>query len=332
VRVLLEAAYLLEGWLKMSGGSLGSDLATAPTESSETPREALGRFLRKRREAMPPQQAGISSRRGRRTPGLRREEVAFLADIGVKWYARLEAGDEIHPSESTLIGIAAALQMSRAEFEYMLELAGLRHALPSEAQVRTTMPEPVPALLGSLRGVAATVGDKILTPLRWNALGDAVYGHSRHGHPVERNALVRCLFDRDFIAFLGSEREALLLRAVGMLRLNYSLPQPSSFADAVYERVKNEPLFLQAWNRRVVSGEPVDENTFVRNHAVVGRLVVYAIDFNTPMRPDLIFRTVVPADRETAEKFSLLENMAEEALNSGHHGKMRQRSFEGMPA
>jgi transcriptional regulator with XRE-family HTH domain len=279
--------------------------------AAETPREALGRFLRKRREAIVPHDVGISSRRGRRTPGLRREEVAFLADIGVKWYARLEAGDDIRPSESTLTGIATALNLSAAEFQYMLELAGLRRSLPSEVEVKTTIPEPVPALLDSLRGVAATVGDKILTPLRWNALGDAIYGHSRYQHPVERNALVRCLFDRDFIAFLGAEREELLLHAVGMFRLNYSSQRPSPFADAVYARVKEEPLFLQAWNRRLVAGEFSNENVAVRNHAVVGRLLVYSIDFNASMRPDLIFRTLVPADPETAEKFKLLEGLVE---------------------
>lgn len=292
----------------MQGRLLDSRLENG---AAETPRQALGRFLRKRREAIVPQDVGILSRRGRRTPGLRREEVAFLADIGVKWYARLEAGDDIHPSESTLTGIATALNLSLAEFEYMLELAGLRRSLPSEIDVKTTIPEPVPALLDCLQGVAATVGDKILTPLRWNVLGDAIYGHSRYQHPVERNALVRCLFDRDFIAFLGAEREELLLRAVGMFRLNYSSQRPSPYADAVYERIKGEPAFLQAWNRRLVAGELSNENVSVRNHAVVGRLFIYAIDLNTSMRPDLILRTLVPADRETAQKFKLLESLAE---------------------
>ncbi len=293
----------------MEQRAFSSHLTAKSVESMETPGEALGRFLRKRREAISPEQAGISSRRGRRTPGLRREEVAFLADIGVKWYARLEAGDEIHPSESTLTGIAAALQLSSAEFQYMLELAGLRRSLVRDTDVLTTIPEPVPALLNSLHGIAATVGDKILTPLRWNALGDAVYGHSRYKHPVERNALVRCLFDRDFIAFLGSEREELLVRAVGMFRLNYTSQRPSPYAEAVYERVKDDPLFLRVWDRRVVAGELSNENVMIRNHALVGRLLVYAIDFSTPMRADLIFRTLVPADQETAEKFSRLENV-----------------------
>ena len=292
----------------MRGRPFDSSLETG---AAETPREALGRFLRKRREAIIPHDVGIASRRGRRTPGLRREEVAFLADIGVKWYARLEAGDDIRPSESTLTGIATALHLSAAEFEYMLELAGLRRSLPREVEVETTIPPAVSSLLDSLQGVAATVGDKILTPLRWNALGDAMYGHSRYEHPVERNALVRCLFDRDFISFLGAERDELLLRAVGMFRLNYSSQRPSPFAEAVYERIKDEPYFLQAWNRRFVAGELSDQNASIRNHAVVGRVLVYAIDFNTSTRPDLILRTLVPADRETVEKFKLLESLAE---------------------
>lgn len=134
-----------------------SDEATVAAESR---RQALGLFLRKRREEITPEDVGISSRRGRRTPGLRREEVAFLADIGVKWYARLEAGDEIHPSEATLAGIASALRLSSAEYEYMLDLAGRGHPVPTPAEP-TTIPGPIPALLGNLRGVAATVGDKI---------------------------------------------------------------------------------------------------------------------------------------------------------------------------
>ena len=189
------------------------------------------------------------------------------------------------------------------------------HPLPSGAEVKTTIPEPIPALLGNLRGVAATVGDKILTPLRWNALADVVYGHSRFKNPVERNALVRCLFDPDFIAFLGAEREALVFRAVGMFRLNYSSQRPSPFADAVYEKVKDDPLFQWAWNRRVVAGELAHENVMVRNHPLVGRIAVYAIDLSVPARPDLLLRILVPGDEETAAKFNRLEGVEKSASN-----------------
>lgn len=278
----------------------------------ETRNEALGHFLRQRREAVAPAQVGILSHRGRRTPGLRREEVAFLADIGVKWYARLEAGEEIHPSEATLAGIAAALQLSSAEFEYVRDLASLRSPLPSTAELEAPIPEPIPALLGNLRGVAATIGDKILTPIRWNALADVIYGYSQYENPVERNTLVRSLFDRDFIAFLGSEHEELVFRAVGMLRLNYSSQRPSPLAAAVYERIKDEPLFQQAWNRRIVVSDLNTQHVMVRNHAALGRLTVSGIDLSVSLQPDLVLRILVPNDEETATKFSRLEEIGKE--------------------
>jgi hypothetical protein len=276
---------------------------------NESPREALGRFLRERRENVAPERVGIASHRGRRTPGLRREEVAFLADIGVKWYARLEAGDEIHPSTATLTGIAIALQLSNAELEYMLGLAGLQQPMTCGAEIDMTIPAAFTALLDSMRGVAATFGDRILTPLRWNAISDALYGHSRCKLVVERNALVRSLLDPNFIAFLGAEREELVLRAVGMFRLNFSSSRPSPLAAAVYDKIKGEPLFQRAWTQRIVAHELTSEKVTIRNHAIVGRLAMYASDYSTPMRPDVFLRTLVPADEETALKFECLEKI-----------------------
>jgi len=236
--------------------------------------------------------------------------VAFLADIGVKWYARLESGDDIHTSESTLMGIAVALQLSASELEYMLELAGLRQPLQSRAEATSTVPEPVHALLRMLPGISATISDRILTPLRWNHLAEGIYGHSRFKSPVERNALVRSLFDSQFIKLLGTHREEVVFRSVGMFRLNYSSPNPSPFVPAVFERVKDHPLFQQAWKQRLVADDLDTEDFVVRNHTVVGRLTVYAMSFSTATRPDLFLRTLTPADEDTGRKFGLLENLA----------------------
>lgn len=275
----------------------------------ETRREALGHFLRERREALAPEQVGISSQRGRRTPGLRREEVAFLADIGVKWYARLEAGDEVNPSTATLMGIASALQLSNAELEYMLELAGLRHPPVDAEETTHGVSQPLTALLNSIRGVSAAIADRILTPLHWNRIADAIYGFSRIDSPIERNGLVRALFDPEFIEFLGPEHEELVFRAVGMFRLNYSSPSPSPLARDVYERVKGQPLFEEAWNRRVIAAELTRDAVTVRYHPVVGRLDMYGVDVNVSLRSDLLVRLMIPANQETAEKFARLERI-----------------------
>jgi hypothetical protein len=285
------------------------------TVGGETRHQALGRFLRERRESLAPEEVGITSHRGRRTPGLRREEVAFLADIGVKWYARLEAGDDIHPSTATLTGIALALRLSSAELDYMLELAGLRQPLASE--VEAAIPVPVQPFVARARGVAVTLGDRILTPLHWNPLANVMYGHSRFKDPVERNSLVRGLLDPNFIEFLGPDRNELIFRAVGMFRLNYSSPTPSPFAAGVYEKIKEHPLFQQAWKRRIVAGELTRRDITIRNHALVGKLEMYAVDLNIAIRTDLYVRTYAPANDETVSKFAQLERIAElELLHS----------------
>ena len=73
-------------------------------------RRELGAFLRSRRERLKPEQVGLRSMRRRRTPGLRREEVAQLAGVGVTWYTWLEQGREINPSAQVLDAIARTLQ------------------------------------------------------------------------------------------------------------------------------------------------------------------------------------------------------------------------------
>jgi transcriptional regulator with XRE-family HTH domain len=281
-----------------------------------TRRQALGHFLRERRAEIAPEEVGIASRRGRRTPGLRREEVAFLADIGVKWYARLEAGDDVRPSAATLTGIAFALRLSSAAIEYVLELAGLPQPLPATAEVDTGIAGPISSLMDSMRGVAATMGDRILTPLRWNALADALYGHSRANLPAKRNALVRSLLDPDYIALLGPAREAVVAREVGMFRLNFWSTRPSPFVLPVYEMIKDETLFQEAWRREIVACELTEEGVTVLNHAAVGRLVVFSRDFGTSGSADLILRTQWPADEETAVKFRRLEAVGEDRVGN----------------
>lgn len=284
---------------------------STPGIVGETHREALGRFLRERREALAPEKVGILSHRGRRTPGLRREEVAFLADIGVKWYARLEAGDDVHPSAATLSGIAVALRLTNAEVEYMLDLAHLRQ--PSMVDSDTNeIPQPLRALVEGARGVAVTLGDRILTPLLWNDLANGLYGHGRYTNPIERNALVRCFSDPDFIEFLGDEREELVFRAVGMLRLNQSSPSPSAYAADVYDRVKSDPLFQRAWQRRVVADQLTGKQITVRQHALVGEIAAFAVDLVTTLAGDHLIRILIPADGESASKFERLEEIGRE--------------------
>ncbi|WP_078598857.1 helix-turn-helix transcriptional regulator [Streptomyces davaonensis] len=88
--------------------------------------EELSHFLRTRRMRLSPAEVGLSASGRRRTPGLRREEVAVLAGVGTSWYTWLEQGRDINVSESVLGAISGALRLNPAEEIYLYRLAGLK--------------------------------------------------------------------------------------------------------------------------------------------------------------------------------------------------------------
>jgi transcriptional regulator with XRE-family HTH domain len=101
-------------------------LADLPTRNgTELRRRELGAFLRNRRERLRPEQVGLRPTRRRRTPGLRREEVAQLAGVGVTWYTWLEQGREINASAQVLDALARTLQFDTHEHSHLFTLAGL---------------------------------------------------------------------------------------------------------------------------------------------------------------------------------------------------------------
>jgi transcriptional regulator with XRE-family HTH domain len=124
---------------------------TSPLTANDDSRHALGRFLRARREATPPAAASLAAvSTRRRTPGLRREEVAQLADISTTWYTWLEQGREISLSGAALARLAEVFRLSPAERSYLFELAR-RHdpvppAVPGDQAVPRELRDAVLAL------------------------------------------------------------------------------------------------------------------------------------------------------------------------------------------
>jgi transcriptional regulator with XRE-family HTH domain len=130
-----------------------------PSESQRT--QALAQFLRARRESIDPARVGLARSTRRRTPGLRREEVAELACIGTTWYTWLEQGRAIQVSSKALSAIATALLCSEAETRHLFFLAGLGaptslthpicEQLSSAAQILLDQLDPLPALIQNAR-------------------------------------------------------------------------------------------------------------------------------------------------------------------------------------
>ena len=137
-------------------------------------RQELARFLRERRAALRPGELGLPDDVPRRTPGLRREELAELAHMSVDYYVRLEQARGPRPSARILDGLAQALRLSPAERDHLFRLAGSA-APPGAGPVRRVRPQ-VARMLERLPETAAIVTDAAYGLVAWNPLAQAVLG------------------------------------------------------------------------------------------------------------------------------------------------------------
>ncbi|HEE1185865.1 TPA: helix-turn-helix domain-containing protein [Klebsiella pneumoniae] len=131
-------------------------------------RKQLGAFLRARRESLDPQRLGLPRVGRRRTPGLRREEVAMLADVGVTWYTWLEQGREVNPSEAVLVGVANTLQCSPLETRHLFVLAGLTPPEATQVTVCEGISPGTRRMLDSLMPQPASIQKPNFDIVAWN--------------------------------------------------------------------------------------------------------------------------------------------------------------------
>src|SRR5271165_6603846 len=121
----------------------------------ERRREELGNFLKARRARLSPEDFGMPRGTRRRTPGLRREEVALLAGVGVTWYTWLEQGREINASTQVLDAVATTLRLDRAEREHLYRLA---EATPLRSEcARQAVPDTIREIVHSLDPLPASL-------------------------------------------------------------------------------------------------------------------------------------------------------------------------------
>ena len=148
------------------------DMRTSPQDDR---RRELGAFLRSRRERLAPADVGLAPGFRRRTPGLRREEVAILAGVGTTWYTWLEQGRDIRPSAEVLTTLAKTLRLDAAERRHLFILAGrpeAERAPPAPERID----EPLLRMLESLAGHPAYVMGRRWDILAWNRAASAVFG------------------------------------------------------------------------------------------------------------------------------------------------------------
>ncbi|MFJ5307523.1 helix-turn-helix domain-containing protein [Streptomyces sp. NPDC088350] len=232
----------------------------------------LGAYLRARRAQVTPEQAGLTAAPGpRRTPGLRREELATLAGISIDYYVRLERGKETHPGPTVVDALARALLLDASEHRHLRELASRAAYAPEAppAPGHTVRPQLL-ALLESVRPNAAYVVSRTLDLLASNPGALRLFAGLADWPPPRRN-FARYAFLHPLARDVLDDWEEQARACVGRLRaLAGTEPDAPDLADLVGELLAKSPDFADQWNRFDVRPHAPDPKTF--HHPEVGDL------------------------------------------------------------
>jgi transcriptional regulator with XRE-family HTH domain len=275
----------------------------------------LAEFLRSRRARVAPEQVGLPGGTRRRTPGLRRGEVALLAGVSPEWYTWLEQGRDIHVSVQVLESLASVLQLDANERAHLFVLA-LRQPPPVETFSSTTISPTLQQFLNQLGTIPACVMDARLTVVAWNAAFRVVFGDYATMPERERNLIWR-LFTSP--PLLGSEEWEEIARVyLAQFRATYArFINDPWWATQIAELNRISPEFRELWARHDVLN--VSEGRKSIHHPLVGELAFEFLFFQTVDSSDLRLLIHTPrSNTGTAAKIERL--LAFEAERFERHG------------
>ncbi|MEV0780809.1 helix-turn-helix transcriptional regulator [Streptomyces sp. NPDC050428] len=237
--------------------------------------EELARFLRARRTQTSPQSAGLTPGPGvRRTPGLRREELATLAGVSIDYYTRLERGKETRPSPAVIDALARALQLDDVEHQHLRDLAvrAARYAPQAAPAPSRTVRPHLKLLLETVRPSPAYVVSRSMDVLAHNPGGLALYPGLADWPATQRN-LGRYLFLHPAAREIFPDWDNQIRHCVSRLRaLAGTDPDAPDLTQLVGELLLKSPDFAKLWDRYDVTGRKITTKTF--QHPQVGKITL----------------------------------------------------------
>ena len=286
--------------------------------------EELREFLRTRRARVQPGHVGIETDGRRRVPGLRREEVAMLAGVSLDYYARLEQGRDLQPSDQVLDAIARALRLAEVERRHLHNLTRARVAVarpydleiePVDAGMRLMLDSlEVPAIIVDIRGDVPAM----------NRLGQAMFAGLSPGGSAARSH-PRWLFLDPSARTLFTDWEMMARVSVGVLREAAGrYPRDTALHALIGELSVASPEFRSWWAEHDVDARCRGLKRF--HHPVVGDLTMHVdvLQFQDGLR--WLYAYAAEPGSSSADALRLLGTWA--ATQDAEHAGCCQRSLD----
>ncbi|MFB6675011.1 helix-turn-helix transcriptional regulator [Streptomyces sp. NPDC056390] len=287
-------------------GQAGGSPRESPKRESEIRRHELADFLRSRRARITPEQVGLPRGRRRRTPGLRREEIAQLSAVGVTWYTWLEQARDIQVSVQVLDALARTLLLDASERAHLFQLAGAVD--PSPAASCQTVTPALRLMLEKLEPLPACIQNSRYDILAYNRTYGRLLGDLDTVAPEDRNCMVLiCTNEQWRKSFVFLEDTIRLMAAKFRASMAGHLGEPAW--ELLLKRLEDEsPEFREAWQLHEVVGTRSKTKYFRNAH--VGPLSLVHTDLW--LGPDQGARlvTYTPADEESRERLDRLQELA----------------------
>lgn len=278
-------------------------------------RRELATFLRTRRDRLRPTDVGLPDGLRRRTPGLRRQEVAQLAGMSVDYYIRLEQGRGPQPSKQVLSALARALMLSADEREYLFRITG--EAPPMVPGPRRQVPAGVLHLLNILEATPAYVLDAKYDLLAWNRLATHFLGDPSTVPQRDRN-MIRWTFSRPATDTAWTDEAAVCFARGSVADLRAAMaryPGDPGIRDLVTELLGTSPRFAEMWAEHQVE---VRRSMIKRiDHPLVGRLAFECQVLHVPDSDQRLVFYVAEPGTPTHEAFRTLRALDLSALDRG---------------
>ncbi|GLZ12769.1 transcriptional regulator [Actinomadura sp. NBRC 104425] len=266
-------------------------------------RTDLAAFLRSRRERISPEDVGMPPGPRRRTPGLRREEVAQLAGVGVTWYTWLEQGRPINASPQVLDAVARTLRLDPAEREHLYALAGVTRR-PVPVDPAEGLPDDVPVILDRLDPMPAAVVSERSDVIAWNSAYAAVIWCLPRVPPCERNTMwLSFTWPPCCNPIVNFDEQA--HEAVAIFRYRYSrhMGDPG-WKDLVQRLCAASPEFARLWaTHDVAPPRPCDK---VYRHPAVGEIALRSTGLDLTAAPGYRMIVYNPVGQRDADRIAHL--------------------------